>query len=50
MLLRSTNKVQKFVTPTNNLTDVCLGNNSVSISEQLIITALLMKVPSDSLL
>jgi len=50
MLLRSKNKVQRFVTPDSNLTDACLGNNSVIISEQLMITALLMKVSSDSLL
>jgi len=50
MLLRSKNKVQKFVTPNNDLTDVCLSNNSVTISEQLMIAALIMKVPNDSLL
>jgi len=27
MLLRSKNKVQRFVTPNNDLTDACLGNN-----------------------
>ena len=50
MLLRSKNKVQRFVIPNNDLTDTCLGNNSFTISEQLMITALLMKVSNDSLL
>jgi len=50
MLLRSKNKVQRFVTANNDLTDVCLGSNSVTLSEQLMIAALLTKVPRDSLL
>jgi len=50
MLLRSNNKVQRFVTPNDDLTDASLGNNSAAISEPLMITALLMKLPSDSLL
>lgn len=50
MLLRSKNKVQRFVTPNDDLTDASLGNNNATISEQLMITALFMKVPSDSLL